>query len=334
MSQRIRASILALVTAAVAVASLAGISYLKCAAMDSELRFLQPYRPPTIDEALICCSIDYAQRSDDANEVMFLGASSCRCGIDPKRVRDVHSYNLGSVNFGHDGILVLARACLRRPKGLKAIVLCLTPTMVDSQPNEYCRPIHDHFLLSYDEARGATALAEKAAYYVKRGTAALLPRAGDPRDLPLQGSSGTYRTFKKALADYRGYSPLPGVRGTESLSPDGGPPLEVHDDWDLFVRQLAADCQAAGVQLIIRMTPISTALSRNRDLSVLEGWTRKLESSAPVVVARPNLLVYDESLMWDAIHLNEAGVERFMRTVDADVHNALSPPAKTATARK
>lgn len=298
--------------------------------MESELRFLQPYRSPTVDEALICCSLDYAQNSDDANDVMFLGASSCRCGIDPKRIRGMNSYNLGSVNFGHDGILVLARACLRRPRGLKAIVLCLTPTMVDSSPNEYCRPIRDHFLLSYGEPHGATAIAETAAYYVKRGTATLLPRASDPRDLPLQGSTGTYRTFKKSLVDLRGYCPLPGARGTESLSPDGGPPLEVHDDWDLFVRQLAADCQAAGVQLIIRLTPISTALSHNRDLSVLESWTRKLESSAPVVVARPTLLVYEESLMWDAIHLNEAGVERFMHTVDADVHSALTPKSTAA----
>jgi hypothetical protein len=328
MTERIRVSILALSTTGAMVASLAAFAYRAYVRMDSDLRFLRPFASATVDEALIGCAMEYAQKSNDANEVMFVGASSCRCGIDPKLVRGVRSYNLGSViSFGPDGILVTARACLRRHRRPKAIVLCLSPAMLDVEPNEYTRPIRDRFLLSYGDAQSTTAIAKRTVYFVKRGAAELSPQlVSDPRNLSLEGSSETYRAFQKIIFEQRGYCALPGSRARESQSANGGPPLVIHDDWDRLVRQLAADCKSAEVRLIVRFTPVSAELDRNRDFSALEGWIRHLESSASIDFGRPTLLVYEERLMWDAIHLNRAGVERFMQTIEADVHTALWRP--------
>jgi len=74
-----------------------------------ELRFLNASRSPTVDEASLTFVGEYAVRSHQANDVIFLGDSACRSGIDPlafERLTGLRAYNLGT--FGSSGPSVLA----------------------------------------------------------------------------------------------------------------------------------------------------------------------------------------------------------------------------------
>jgi hypothetical protein len=87
---------------------------------------------------------------------------------------------------------------------------------------------------------------------------------------------------------------------------------------------MAKACAEYGVVLLIRFMPIAADLLNARDWRQLEGWARDLESAhANVRVARPIILPYDQSLMWDSIHINAAGVGKFMPTVVGDVQAVL-----------
>jgi hypothetical protein len=61
-------------------------------------------------------------------------------------------------------------------------------------------------------------------------------------------------------------------------------------------------------------------VQQTRDWSSIESWFTELSG---VTVCRPILLWYNASLCWDAVHLNTAGLEKFMLTVAADLRAAL-----------
>lgn len=65
----------------------------------AELRFLEPRRAPTMDEAIITYPVEYSLRSQEKNDAIFVGDSTCRSGIDPaefERLTGLRAYNLGS----------------------------------------------------------------------------------------------------------------------------------------------------------------------------------------------------------------------------------------------
>jgi hypothetical protein len=97
---------------------------------------------------------------------------------------------------------------------------------------------------------------------------------------------------------------------------------------------MAKACAEDGVVLLIRFMPIGADLSNTRDWTLLEAWARDLESThANVHVARPLILPYDQSLMWDSIHINAAGVGKFMPTFAKDVLAALGRHDPVQTSR-
>jgi len=76
--------------------------------------------------------------------------------------------------------------------------------------------------------------------------------------------------------------------------------------------------------LLIKFAPVADAEVSARDWSQLERWCRQLESRyAHARVARPLIIGYPPELMWDGIHLNAAGVEKFMPIVAKDVQAVL-----------
>jgi lysophospholipase L1-like esterase len=75
---------------------------------------------------------------------------------------------------------------------------------------------------------------------------------------------------------------------------------------------------------MIQFTPIAQAELICRDWRQLEYWVCDLEATQPgVTVARPIVLTYEPKFMWDGIHLNAAGVEKFMPVVAKDVEAVL-----------
>ena len=145
------------------------------------------------------------------------------------------------------------------------------------------------------------------------------------RDLPLLGHEReTYRTREHETRSSRGFFCLPGTHGKGQGVPLERPERPVHADWGRGIKDMAKACAEDGVVLLIRFMPIAADVSNARDWTQLEGWARDLESArANVRVARPIILPYDQSLMWDSIHINAAGVGKFMPTVARDVQAAI-----------
>jgi hypothetical protein len=93
---------------------------------DRELRFLEPRRRPTVDEATIVYPVEYSLSSREKNEIVFLGDSACTDGIDPAKLR-VPSYNLGTAGgLGTAGYEIILRAYLGGHPKPRLVVLCLS----------------------------------------------------------------------------------------------------------------------------------------------------------------------------------------------------------------
>jgi hypothetical protein len=148
-------------------------------------------------------------------------------------------------------------------------------------------------------------------------------RTREVRDDPLEGfTRESYRTLQSKMRDSRGFFRLPGQHGPQRVVDRPGPENIVHGDWDRWIRAIAVAC--GNVPLLIQFTPIAGDTVDARDFRQLEEWSRGVESSHPNVrVARPIILPYAATLMWDPIHLNAAGVEKFMPVVAEDVQALL-----------
>jgi hypothetical protein len=317
-------AILVLAMAAATVGTLGGIAYSTGKSLDTELIFFEPNRAPTVDEAMLLCPIEYALRSTEENDVIFLGGSSCRCGIDPAQLSGLKSYNLASnVGLAPDGVYVTAKAYLLHHRHLKAVVLVLSPVTFDFQVDDQWRVgLTTRFVASYGPQVGILPpFAADSEAFVKRGFVEIMsPRKPDLRDLPLTGDDlNTYRTFNAAFLSCRGYFGMPGERKKEFQLGEQYP-LKIGEDWDALILKLGADCDACGARLIVRITPISTALSQWRDFTSLNDWGRRLEAAHPqITVPQPALLIYEQPFLWDNIHLNAAGVKKFMPVVSKDI---------------
>jgi hypothetical protein len=321
-------AILVLAMAAATVGTLGGIAYSTGKSLDAELVFFEPNRAPTIDEAMLLCPVEYALRSTEENDVIFLGGSSCRCGIDPTRLPGLKSYNLASnVGLAPDGIYVTAKAYLLRHRHLRVVVLVLSPVTFDFQTDDQWRVgLTTRFVASYGPRVGMVPpFAADSEAFVKRGFVEIMsPGKPDLRDLPLTGDDlNTYRTFNNAFLACRGYFGMPGERRKEFQLGEQYP-FKIGEDWNALILKLGADCEARAARLIVRVTPISVNLSRWRDFTSLNDWGRRLEATDPqITVPQPALLVYEQRFMWDNIHLNAAGVEKFMPVVSKDVEAVL-----------
>jgi hypothetical protein len=297
--------------------------------MDSDLRFLNSSRAPTVDEAMISCPVEYALRSTEQNDVIFLGGSSCRCGIDPSCLGRLRGFNLGShVGLAPDGIFATAKAYLLNHPAPKVVVLCLSPITFDFQADDqWAVSMTSHFLLNYGGQCGkAPPLGKSAEYFVRRGFAAILERnKPDLRDMPLTGQEGdTYRTFRTGFLNNRGFLPMAGDRRGEVRLVNPNLALKIGVEWDELIQRMAGECVARGARLIVRFSPISPEQNAARDFSPINEWIGRLHADPAIVPPQPALLVYDRPFMWDNVHLNRRGVEKFMPLVAKDIQSALA----------
>ncbi|HEV3304303.1 MAG TPA: hypothetical protein VG055_31930 [Planctomycetaceae bacterium] len=254
---------------------------------------------------------------------MFIGDSTCVSGIDPKKL-PFAAYNLGTQRgVGPSGFLITAEAYLHGHPKPRAVVLAVTPFCVETDPTSLGSGAYSGRLESaYGPELGCSPLAS-AGFMAKRGTVSLFAGA-DVRDLPLLGHEReTYRTREQEARASRGFFCLPGTHGKGQGVPLERPERPVHADWDRGIEDMAKACAEDGVVLLIRFMPIAADVSNARDWTGLEGWARDLESThANVRVPCPIILPYDQSLMWDSIHINAAGVGKFMPSLARDVQAA------------
>jgi hypothetical protein len=133
----------------------------------------------------------------------------------------------------------------------------------------------------------------------------------------------TYRTLQRKTREARGFFLLPGAHGPPKGFGKADNVL-IRKESILGIQRPAQICKDAGVGLMIQFSPISEEVVKVTDLSPLEAWSRELEASLPqTTVARPIVVVYDAPLMWDAIHLNSAGVEKFLPVAAKNLQSVL-----------
>jgi hypothetical protein len=334
--------------------TLSAIGYQVGRQTDSELRFFEPRRPPTSDEALVACPIEYALRSDERNDVIFLGDSTCRIGIDPirfERLSGLRAFNLGSQGrIGPMGFLITGKGYLSKHPRPKLVILCVAPIAFDYGATEIAErmrsTMQERFEANYGpEVPGIIPLRESVGYFIRRGSLSAWAAASDlfrrrdqdvrdvPIDAPVKGPPVTFRDIQKSVLQARGFCPVSGEHGPRDMIEFPGEPAKIQPEWDRSVRLLAESCQSMGIPLLIRFSPMPNDLSHVKDFSTIEQWSRSLQSAyANVHIGRPTLLWYDPTLCWDHIHLNTQGVAVYMTYLAKEVRDILaevdSPPSR------
>ncbi len=160
---RIQTAAVILTLASLTVAALASESYRRGRLIEPELRFLDPSRAPSVDEAIISYPICYALESREGNDVIFVGDSSCADGVDPARFIGFGSYNLGTLaRLGPRGSLIILRGYLKTHPKPQLVVLCMGPFGLRVDASSEAARFVENFGPEVDSP------TESAAYFVKR----------------------------------------------------------------------------------------------------------------------------------------------------------------------
>jgi hypothetical protein len=330
MKARIAPAAIVLTVAAATLCSLGSASYQRGRQTAPLARFLDPRLAPTIDEAFVSFPVEYALRSDEANDIVFLGDSVCHDDVDPARLSGLKSYNLGSLgSVGPLGILLTAEAYLDHHSKPRLVVLCISPLRFEVNSGSAGGHVARRLVANYGpEVAGVVPLTQILPYFIRRGAIEARGRAGGVAllDKPLRGmDSESFISLGRRMSDTRGFFALPGEHGGRWSVESPAPQPFILDEWKDGVRRLDAACKASGVPLVVRFGPIWSGVSKSRDFAALESWADQLEdSSANVRVSRPIVLAWDRDVMWDCLHLNAAGVARFMPIVAKDVQQAIA----------
>jgi hypothetical protein len=293
------------------------------------LRFLELGRAPTGDEAFATYPVEYALHSTEANDVIFLGDSVCLHGLDPRpfeKLTSLKAFNLGSFGYmGPVGYPIVANAYfLNHPKP-RAVVLCVSALSFDVDAEIHGGSAPRRFEDAYGPEVGAASPLIRLVRIGSQSTRNWLCGSPDVRDVPLNGMENeTYRSYQRRWEASRGYLGLPGDHGKAHLLGAFADVAQIQDDWDRGIGRLADECELFGVPLIIRFAPLSTEFRQGRDYTPVERWAERVKGARPgIIIARPALQWYDPALSWDRVHLNAAGVEKFMPVVAKDVQSVL-----------
>jgi hypothetical protein len=305
-----------------------GSAYLRGRAIDPTERFFQEAgRRPSGGEGAIAAVVQYALFSAEHNDVIFVGDSACGTGIDPIRLRrlaGLQSFVLATPGIGARAGPLATRGYLARHPKPRAFVLCLSPLGLEVDSGQWADMLR-RVMIFYDlEIDRVVPLTESVPYLVRSGVRALAAYP-DYRALPLANNSETDTYFDQQATIFaaRGFQGLP-PRAEVQIPPTPTGVL-IREDWDRGVHEMADTCAAAGVRMLILFTPIEAGYKDARDFERLDRWGRELEQThAGLTVQRPIILAYEPGLMWDPVHLNLAGVEKFMPVVAKAVQEALA----------
>jgi hypothetical protein len=344
---RIAPTLVLLFVVSVTLSALSVVGYRAGREIDSDLRFLMPRRPPTNDEAIVAYPVEYALRSNEVNDVIFVGDSTCRCGVDAIQfghVSGLRAYNLGSLgSAGPRGFLITAEAYLLRHPRPQVLVLCVTPVAFEFDGVEIAERIRSDLPLRLEanygpEVPGLMPFQESVRYFIKRGSLSLwhevfafnVQPQVDVRDLPLVGRGGeSFRTAQRKLQETRGFDPLPGLHGKRIQLDAPGRPVRIDATWDRSVRLLEERCESLGIPLLIHFLPMPRDLSQEKDFTPVVSWAHDLQVAYPRLhFGLPILLWYDWELCYDNLHLNAPGIEVYMKLLAKDVRPLASTTAQ------
>ncbi len=312
---------------AVVAAALLPAMYLVGREQDDRRIFLRDYRVPNEFEAFSSFCMDYILGSDEPNDVIFVGDSSLRYGLNTRefeRKSALRAYNLGSVgvlNLAGYTCMLEAYLTSRHPKP-RLVVLAVLPTSLDLHDDEGMpQEMHDvkpRFLWCYGEAGSVPRPHNSFAYLSRQGFkhvyGLLVGGFAHFTDSPIPGRSPeTYHSFRRISIEERGYS-IPPNRLLAKIPPRDPSatrdPFRITDRFAEELDQMIRLTSRHGVPLLIRLTPFSG--SAPPESPTLRAWADRLESQYPHVhVDRPEVLLYETSLFFDPNHLTLKGASLF-----------------------
>jgi hypothetical protein len=268
--KRASTAMMVITVASATIAAICVPCYSRGRRIDPELRFFVPYRPLSVDEASVVYPIEYALHSNEANDVVFIGDSTCCDGVDPARLErtGIRSYNLGSLGgLGPVPYAITLRAYFEHHPRPKLVVLCLSPFTLGT-PAAWDQG--KRFIANYgpETDRGFVEACQAMAYFVRRGatwSASQRDRRGDPlRDYEHE----TYWSLKPKVLARRGFHPLPEEHSQKRREP----PKEhfmVWPNWEKGVPDICRTCGEFNVPLLIRFMPVAEHLRSERDFDEL-----------------------------------------------------------------
>jgi hypothetical protein len=304
----------------------------------ANLRFFDPRRPPTFEEAWIVSTMDYALASADKNDIIFLGDSECRTAVDPVRFESLthlRGFNLGIVgDLGPDVRLDLMHAYLSAHPRPQLAVLCVSPVGMERDVPAQWKLLRDRCVQCYGQSEPGPWLDDKRRYAMRQGAVVAWEKVAssiertrlDIRDTPLLGAeTETYRAFDSKTRSARGYMPLWGNKYETRLHHEGEV-VSIDPAWDVGVRRLAALCKQAGISLMIRLAPIPADGSQSLNFERVERWLAELKHSCPnvIVADHPTFLRYSADFFWDPTHPNNEGAAKFTGTLAEEVRAAIA----------
>jgi hypothetical protein len=307
---------------------------------EDERQFLRTYRAPSDIEAHLFCSPQYAAKSDESNDILFLGASTCLGGVQTRqfeRLTGLSAYNLGvNAVLGIDGYLVLLRTYLEHHPAPRAVVLCVAPRQVgtDGKFDPALTRLKERFLWCYGKENEfpRPAYAEPTRYYKPTPNLAGL----------------SYSSLKQQFSENRGFFPTGGSKALHSStrrdqSITYGPagegatdvdPYPVSRSFDEGVRALAQLTASRHIWLMVRLSPVLPSANEEH-FDRVKAWFDLLEADYPNVVCdRPEVMIYSPEYFSDFFsHLNARGAEKFTASLAPRVTQLLSrgPDQSAAT---
>jgi DNA-binding beta-propeller fold protein YncE len=310
---------------------------------ETDLRFLEPGRAPTFDEALIALPIEYALHSTEYNDVIVLGDSTGRDCFNPRQFEELSglkAYNLSQTGkVGPMGFYLVASTYLQHHPKPEAMFLCLSPFAFQLGAKQTSGLLASRFLANYGpEVPSIAPFYKSVSFFAKRGTTqtwrtvqlALGYPLADPRDLPMFGKRETnesYHECQRRLAEGRGHWVPVELRAPGwNIRPGWlGQRVTVNEEWDAAVKKLAELCEQHKVPLFVRLTPIRKDYKAANDYSEVVTWMNALRDDHHILVVDPVLDFWDSEWHWDALHLNGPGAKRF----SSALHKQLKQSATT-----
>jgi hypothetical protein len=310
--------------------------------MRKDEAFLPTDRAPEFVEAIAFYAMDYAVHSQEKNDVVFIGDSTCVAEIEPtlfEQRTGLRAYNLGVAGaLGYDGYEILLQAYLEHHPKPQIIAFCLHPSALSVQSEP--RWVGDRFANIYGSGLCIQHFTPHTVAPIVR-SALRITAASDTEafaNMPMPGKSGhSFRSLREAITERRGFWAWPPgytlfVNGRVADDVASFPVTKNMEEGVAKILRLAGRYE---IPVLFRFSPILA--NGKYDPTQLKTWLDAIESSEDcrVVVGRPELIGYDRSLLAKEVpeHCNQKGADEFTRFIADEVAGLLHNPDALANSR-
>jgi hypothetical protein len=297
-----------------------------------------PNGPESHIAATLSCLMEYATERSEPNDVVFVGDSSCSCGVVPMLFEErtgLRAYNLGAV--GHIGIdgsnFILSSYLQHHNPPPRVVVWCWHPWELGTEHDPLEPWVRARFFELYRVSGKRTwdTHLQSISHSAALGTRDLLESTlGRFLDCCTPMPEPCIYTVQ-SLTTQRGFWELGGLPPPK-VTRRRLSPLDGESEKNLIA--LAQLTARYGITLIIRLTPVMAGTMEGDPVDVRD-CLRRLETAFPsqVRVCRPEVVEYAPEYFYERQHCNRAGAEKFTTLLAEEVPRAMAAGAVSATGR-